>query len=111
MHASEVLFQGTQQPISIPACDHYAGSEKLMHKSMALQQQMGPVFDITFDCEDGAAAGNEAAHAQLVAALIAGPENRHGRIGAPRSVAAGRIRCGPARCTKSWADQPPLAQL
>ena len=52
-----------------------------MHKSMALQQQMGPVFDITFDCEDGAAAGNEAAHAQLVATLIAGPENHHGRIG------------------------------
>lgn len=53
-----------------------------MHKSMALQQQMGPVFDITFDCEDGAAAGNEAAHAQLVASLIAGPDNQHGRIGA-----------------------------
>ncbi len=82
MHPSEVLFQGTQQPISIPACDHYAGSEKLMHKSMALQQQMGPVFDITFDCEDGAAAGNEAAHAQLVANLIASAENQHGRIGA-----------------------------
>ena len=59
MHPSEVLFQGSQPPMSIPACDHYAGSEKLMHKSMALQQQMGPVFDITFDCEDGAAAGND----------------------------------------------------
>ena len=82
MHPSEVLFQGSQPPMSIPACDHYAGSEKLMHKSMALQQQMGPVFDITFDCEDGAAAGNEAAHAQLVAALIAGPDNHHDRIGA-----------------------------
>jgi citrate lyase subunit beta/citryl-CoA lyase len=82
MHPSEVLFQGTQPPMSIPACDHYAGSEKLMHKSLALQQQMGPLFDITFDCEDGAAAGNEAAHAQLVAALIAGKDNHFGRIGA-----------------------------
>jgi hypothetical protein len=70
MHPSEVLFQGKRQPLLLPACDHYAGSEKLMRKSMALQQELGPVFDITFDCEDGAAAGNEAAHARLVGALI-----------------------------------------
>ena len=57
MHPSEVLFQGERQPLMLPACDHYAGSEKLMRKSMALQQELGPVFDITFDCEDGAAAG------------------------------------------------------
>lgn len=82
MHPSEVLFQGAHQPVAIPVCDHYAGSEKLMRKSLALQQALGPVFDITFDCEDGAAAGNEAAHARLVGELIAGSENRFGRIGA-----------------------------
>ncbi|MET3432178.1 citrate lyase subunit beta/citryl-CoA lyase [Herbaspirillum seropedicae] len=53
-----------------------------MRKSMALQQELGPLFDITFDCEDGAAAGNETAHAELVAALITGPDNVHRRIGA-----------------------------
>lgn len=82
MHPSEVLFQGKQQPVSIPVCDHYAGSEKLMRKSLVLQQEIGPQFDITLDCEDGAAAGNEKAHAQLVAALVAGAENHHGRVGA-----------------------------
>ncbi len=82
MHPSEVLFQGTRQPVSIPVCDHYAGSEKLMQKSIALQQELGPVFDITFDCEDGASAGNEKAHAELVASLIAGEHNRFQRIGA-----------------------------
>ncbi|HEX8955674.1 MAG TPA: CoA ester lyase [Burkholderiaceae bacterium] len=82
MHPSEVLFQGKHAPVSIPVCDHYAGSEKLMRKSLALQQELGPVFDITFDCEDGAAAGNEVPHARLVAQLIAGDENLHGRIGA-----------------------------
>ncbi len=82
MHPSEVLFQGKRQPLLLPACDHYCGSEKLMRKSMALQQELGPVFDITFDCEDGAAAGNEAAHAQLVADLINSEDNRHKRIGA-----------------------------
>lgn len=82
MHPSEVLFQGKRPPASLPVCDHYAGSEKLMHKSMALQQELGPVFDITFDCEDGAAAGDEAAHAARVAALINSPANQFGRIGA-----------------------------
>jgi citrate lyase subunit beta/citryl-CoA lyase len=81
MHPSEVLFQGKRQPLLLPACDHYCGSEKLMRKSMALQQELGPLFDITFDCEDGAAAGNEAAHAQLVADLLNSEDNRHNRIG------------------------------
>jgi citrate lyase subunit beta / citryl-CoA lyase len=82
MHPSEVLFQGKQPPVSIPVCDHYAGSEKLMRKSLALQQELGPVFDTTFDCEDGAAAGNEKAHAALVAQIISSADNRFGRIGA-----------------------------
>ncbi len=81
MHPSEVLFQGKRQPLLLPACDHYCGSEKLMRKSMTLQQELGPLFDITFDCEDGAAAGNEAAHAQLVADLVNSEDNRHNRIG------------------------------
>lgn len=82
MHPSDILFQGMHQPVSLPACDHYAGSEKLMRKSLALQQQLGPLFDITFDCEDGAAAGNEGAHAALVGELIAGDANWFNRIGA-----------------------------
>jgi citrate lyase subunit beta/citryl-CoA lyase len=82
MHPSEVLFQGKHQPVLVPVCDHYAGSEKLMRKSLALQQELGPIFDITFDCEDGTSAGNEAAHAQLAASLIAGEDNHYGRIGA-----------------------------
>jgi citrate lyase subunit beta/citryl-CoA lyase len=82
MHPTQVLFPGTRQPVSLPVCDHYAGSEKLMRKSIALQQELGPVFDITLDCEDGASAGNEIAHAQLVGSLIAGDDNRFGRIGA-----------------------------
>jgi len=82
MHPTQVLFPGTRQPVSLPVCDHYAGSEKLMRKSIALQQELGPIFDITLDCEDGASAGNEAEHAQVVVALIAGDDNRFGRIGA-----------------------------
>ncbi|MBB3210934.1 citrate lyase subunit beta/citryl-CoA lyase [Herbaspirillum sp. Sphag1AN] len=82
MHPTQVLFPGTREPVSLPVCDHYAGSEKLMRKSIALQQELGPIFDITLDCEDGASAGNEVAHAQLVASLIASDDNRFARIGA-----------------------------
>jgi len=82
MHPSEVLFQGNRQPLLLPACDHYAGSEKLMRKSIALQQELGPLFDITLDCEDGASAGNEIEHARLVAALVRSDENKFSRIGA-----------------------------
>ncbi|MEO7577756.1 MAG: CoA ester lyase [Massilia sp.] len=81
MHPSEVLFQGKRQPLLLPACDHYCGSEKLMRKSMALQQELGPLFDITFDCEDGAATGAEKDHAQLVATLVNDDLNMYRRIG------------------------------
>jgi citrate lyase subunit beta/citryl-CoA lyase len=82
MHPSEVLFQGNRQPLLLPACDHYAGSEKLMRKSIALQQELGPLFDITLDCEDGASAGDEEAHASLVASLLLSDDNKFNRIGA-----------------------------
>lgn len=81
MHPSQVLFEESHVPSALPSCDHYAGSEKLMRKSLSLQQDIGPLFDITLDCEDGAAAGNEQSHAQLIAAIIAGPDNHFGRIG------------------------------
>jgi hypothetical protein len=41
VHPSEVLFQGEAIPVPLPVCDHYA-SEKLMRKSLALQQSSGP---------------------------------------------------------------------
>ena len=82
MHPSEVLFQGKRQPLLLAACDHYAGSEKLMRKSITLQQELGPLFDITFDCEDGASAGDEVPHAHMVASLLMEEGNQFNRIGA-----------------------------
>jgi citrate lyase subunit beta/citryl-CoA lyase len=81
MHPTQALFPGKQQPVSLPVCDHYAGSEKIMRKSVALQNELGACFDITFDCEDGAATGNERAHAELVAGLITDKDNHANRIG------------------------------
>ncbi len=78
---AEVLFDGEAPPPLLPVCDHYAGSEKLMRKSLALQGELGPVFDITLDCEDGAEVGREAEHAALVASLIGSEHDRFGRVG------------------------------
>lgn len=83
LHPDAVLYpEGARVPSPIPCVDHYAGSEKLMRKALALQAERGAVFDITLDCEDGAQVGAEKAHAALIAALIQGDDNRHGRIGA-----------------------------
>ena len=81
MHAADVLFQGQHPPVALPVCDHYAGAEKLMRKSLVLQQELGPVFDITLDCEDGAAAGQEAEQAHLIGTLVMGADNHFGRVG------------------------------
>ena len=78
---AQVLFDGDTPPAVLPPCDHYAGSEKLMLKSLALQRELGPVFDVTLDCEDGAAVGQEARHAELVASLIGSERDQFGRVG------------------------------
>ncbi len=81
-HPRDILFAGEKPFPILPAVDHYAGSEKLMLKALALQQETGPVFDITCDCEDGAHAGAEAEHAEMIVSVILGAENRYGRVGA-----------------------------
>ena len=78
----DALFSDGELPPDIPVCDHYCGTEARMRKALALQAQMGPVFDITLDCEDGAPVGREAEHAALVAELVNGADNRFGRVGA-----------------------------
>ncbi len=81
MQPSQVLFQGEALPRALPVCDHYAGTEVRMRKALSLQTQLGPVFDITFDCEDGAPVGKEAEHAQLVVDILLSPENQFNRVG------------------------------
>ena len=81
-HPRDVLFDGERSFPALPVVDHYAGSEKLMRKALALQSEMGPLFDVTCDCEDGARAGAETEHAEMAAALIVSDENRHDRVGA-----------------------------
>jgi citrate lyase subunit beta/citryl-CoA lyase len=81
-HPREVLFADGDLAPSIPVCDHYCGVEERMRKSLALQVELGPVFDVTFDCEDGAPVGGEKQHVRLAVDLLLSEENRFGRVGA-----------------------------
>ncbi len=81
-HPSTVLFPGEELFPILPAVDHYSGSEKLMKKALQLQNELGPVFDITCDCEDGARAGAEREHAEMCAGIIMSADNRFGRVAA-----------------------------
>lgn len=81
VHPSEALFAGEKPFPTIPSCEHFAGSEKLILKAFSLQEQHGPIFDVTCDCEDGAAAGQEIAHAEMVARVIASPSNKFRQAG------------------------------
>jgi citrate lyase subunit beta/citryl-CoA lyase len=77
----DVLFEERERAPMLPVCDHYAGTEARMRKSLELQAEMGPVFDVTLDAEDGAPVGGEVEHARLIASLIGSELNRFGRVG------------------------------
>ncbi|MCG2633674.1 MAG: aldolase/citrate lyase family protein [Gammaproteobacteria bacterium] len=76
VHPADALFEGEKPFPVIPACEHFAGSEKLILKALELQEKLGPVFDITCDCEDGAPTGQERAHAEMIVRTLNSDANR-----------------------------------
>jgi citrate lyase subunit beta/citryl-CoA lyase len=82
IHPRDALFASHERLPLLPVCDHYAGVEVRMRKSLELQAELGPVFDVTLDVEDGAPVGGELEHALLVCELVTGSLNRFGRVGA-----------------------------
>ena len=87
VHPNEALFCGEKPFPLIPACEHFAGSEKLILKALSLQDAnnpnaVGPVFDITCDCEDGAASGQEIAHAEMIVRVLNSDANKYKMAGA-----------------------------
>ena len=81
-HPRIALFDpGEPTATLLPVCDHYSGVEARMRKSLQLQTEMGPVFDVTLDGEDGAPVGGEIEHAHLMSELLMGPDNHFGRVG------------------------------
>jgi citrate lyase subunit beta/citryl-CoA lyase len=82
LHPRDVLFEDGDPTVALPVCDHYCGVEARMRKSLELQGELGPVFDVTLDGEDGAPAGGEVDQAHLIAELAQSPANRFDRVGA-----------------------------
>ncbi len=80
-HPDEVLFKGEKSFPALAACEHFAGNEKFIRKALTLQTELGPIFDVTCDCEDGAPAGEERDHARMIARLLNDPANAHKRAG------------------------------
>jgi citrate lyase subunit beta/citryl-CoA lyase len=74
-HPREALFAGEKPFPVIPACEHFAGSERLIVKALELQSKLGRVFDITCDCEDGAEAGKEKQHAEMIVDVLTSARN------------------------------------
>ena len=89
----QALFDSTDPGPGLPVCDHYAGDPARMRKSLQLQAEMGPVFDVTLDNEDGAPIGGEVEHALLISALLASADNRYRRVGV-RLLPTGHARFG-----------------
>ncbi|NCV52547.1 MAG: CoA ester lyase [Gammaproteobacteria bacterium] len=81
VHPNDALFQGEKPFPAIPTCEHFAGSEKLITKALAFQDELGPIFDITCDCEDGAEAGQEQAHAEMIVRVLNSELNVHKMAG------------------------------
>ena len=82
VHPNDALFSGEKPFPIIPGCEHFAGSEKLIGKALELQDKLGPIFDITCDCEDGAQAGQEKAHAEMIVRLLNSDANKYRMAGA-----------------------------
>ena len=81
MHPKDALFGGEKSFPVIPSCEHFCGSEKLIKKALELQHELGPIFDITMDLEDGAPAGREHHHATMVVDLLNSAANKHNMAG------------------------------
>jgi citrate lyase subunit beta/citryl-CoA lyase len=82
VHPKDALFDAGDAATALPVCDHYSGVEPRMSKSLELQRELGPVFDVTLDAEDGAPVGGELEHCLLIAELVNSAANQFGRVGA-----------------------------
>ena len=80
-HPKEALFESGKSLPIIPTCEHFAGSEKLILKGFEMQKKLGPVFDITCDCEDGAETGKEVEHANMIVRVVNSDANPYGMAG------------------------------
>jgi citrate lyase subunit beta/citryl-CoA lyase len=96
-----------RKAFSRPACGRpLRRLGKVDAESPALAKELGPIFDITCDCEDGAHAGAEREHAEMAANLIM--RQTTCSIGSAPASTTSRIRTG-GRTWRSWSALPVTA--
>nr|WP_320166617.1 aldolase/citrate lyase family protein [uncultured Methylophaga sp.] len=81
IHPNDALVNEEPPLPLIPVCEHFAGNRHTLLKAFAIQAEYGPVFDITCDCEDGAATGTEISHANMIVELLNSEHNIHKMAG------------------------------
>lgn len=81
IHPNDALMNEEPTLPLIPVCEHFAGNLHTLLKAFAIQAEYGPVFDITCDCEDGAATGTEISHANMIVELLNSEHNIHKMAG------------------------------
>ncbi|MEJ0047748.1 MAG: hypothetical protein WDN04_17700 [Rhodospirillales bacterium] len=81
VHPNLALFKGEKPFPIIPSCEHFAGNELRIGKAFELQAKLGPIFDVTCDCEDGAPAGQERQHAEMIARMQNSAANKFRQAG------------------------------
>lgn len=86
IHPRQALFGAEAHGHALPVCDHYAGVEARMRKSLALQADMAresgrALFDVTLDLEDGAPVGGEDEQLALICELLNSTANACERVG------------------------------
>jgi len=81
VHPRDALHAPGRSLPAIAPCEHIAGSEKLIRRALELQHEHRGAFDLTCDCEDGAAVGEEASHARMIGRLLAAADAPAGRVG------------------------------
>jgi citrate lyase subunit beta / citryl-CoA lyase len=77
----DALLGSSSKMRVLPVCDHYSGTEKTMFKSLSLQNEYGPLVDITLDFEDGTSNGHESHQRDLIKTVLNSCNNIHDRIG------------------------------
>lgn len=81
IHPEQVLYASRSFRAEIPLCEHFAGTEKNIQKSLKIQNEKGPVFDLTIDLEDGTSSGSEEQKARFAGDVIASGDNQFLRTG------------------------------
>jgi len=82
IHPDEALVDTNVKVVpTIPVCEHFCGNKRFAWKALEMQNHRGPVFDITFDLEDGAPKGREQENLDDAIEVVSSFKNQFNQVG------------------------------